>query len=132
MKKIQINLVGIRQKHNKVKNENASKLARTPLRRGARFKGVSDMNEPNYENCTHEELIDILNHIDKEAYPERFNRINLILNDPKKVQKLKIEQAQLDLIKDQKYLDEKVWFKGLLMILQSILVILFGLSLIHI
>ena len=47
MKKIQINLVGFRQKHNKVKNENASKLARTPLRRGARFKGVSKIIQMN-------------------------------------------------------------------------------------
>ena len=50
------------------------------------------MEEPNYEKYSLEQLLDIKAHIDKESYPERYQRIINILEDPMKLEKLRSKQ----------------------------------------
>ena len=53
------------------------------------------MKEPDYDSYTLEQLLDVRKNIDRESYPERFHRIENILNDGEKLEKLKLAQEKL-------------------------------------
>lgn len=97
-----------------------AKLARSPLMSGARFKGVIDMKEPDYDSYTLEQLLDVRKNIDRESYPERFHRIENILNDEEKLEKLKLAQEKVDEERRIERREENVAFNGLLIWLYGI------------
>lgn len=57
--------------------------------------------EPNFSEYTYDELLDIEKHIDKEAYPERYEKVVKLLNDPNHLLERKHETQKI--IKKNKY-----------------------------
>lgn len=57
--------------------------------------------EPNFSEYTYDELLDVVKHIDKEAYPERYEKVIELLNDPNHLPERKMEA--LEDIKIDKY-----------------------------
>jgi hypothetical protein len=51
------------------------------------------MDEPDYDTYTLEELQHVYHRINSDRYPERFERVKAILNDPVKIEKLKSESS---------------------------------------
>lgn len=62
---------------------------------------------PNYESCSREALLDVLNHIDRESYPERVTEIERILKDEQWLARDKLRtQAQKE--RNKIHLNEKL------------------------
>ncbi len=53
------------------------------------------MEQPNYNNCSLDELHRVLELIDQDAWPDRVARIESIINDPKNLKKTAGEKVVL-------------------------------------
>lgn len=49
---------------------------------------------PDYESCSKEDLLDVLNHIDQVRYPERVAEIQRVLKDPKWLAKVEEDKEK--------------------------------------
>ena len=84
------------------------------------------MNEPDYELCGLEDLLDIESHIDKKSYPKRHARIMSILNDPIKREKLDREHSELMKIRERESAITRASFVALIIWVYGAIVLFFG------
>lgn len=49
---------------------------------------------PDYESCSKEDLLDVLNHIDRDRYPERVGEIERVLKDPRWLAKIEKDKKK--------------------------------------
>lgn len=55
-----------------------------------------ESRKPDYKKYTLEELEDVLSNIDKERFPERYNEIVELLNNPKHRKRLERQQKKIN------------------------------------